>query len=81
MPDGSSLPLETLANVTYGAKQDSGSVFWKDGQRAIAIGLFVPVNQLNVVEFGKKIINKMIKLNKITSLAVNVFFIVSNHCA
>ncbi|MBL4773482.1 MAG: efflux RND transporter permease subunit, partial [Alcanivoracaceae bacterium] len=55
LPDGSSLPLALLANVTYGAKQDASSVFWKDGQRAIALGLFVPVNQLNVVEFGKKI--------------------------
>lgn len=55
LPDGSSLPLETLAGVSYGPKQDAGSVFWLDGQRAIAIGMFVPVNQLNVVEFGKKI--------------------------
>ena len=47
--------MALLANVTYGAKQDASSVFWKDGQRAIALGLFVPVNQLNVVEFGKKI--------------------------
>jgi multidrug efflux pump subunit AcrB len=55
LPDGSSLPLETLAQVHYGPKQDASSVFWQDGQRAIAIGMFVPVNQLNVVEFGKKI--------------------------
>jgi multidrug efflux pump subunit AcrB len=55
MPDGSKLPLSTLAKVTYGAKQDASSVFWLDGQRAIGIGLFVPVNQMNVVEFGEKI--------------------------
>jgi len=62
LPDGSSMPLETLANVTYGAKQDAGSVFWKDGKRAIAIGLFVPVNQLNVVEFGDKIKKVMLDI-------------------
>lgn len=61
-PDGSSMPLDTLANVTYGAKQDAGSVFWKDGNRAIAIGMFVPVNQLNVVEFGVKIKKVMIDI-------------------
>jgi len=55
LPDGTSLPLSTLAEVSYGAKQDASSVFWQDGQRAIAIGLFVPVNQMNVVKFGKKI--------------------------
>lgn len=55
LPDGTSLPLSALAKVSYGAKQDASSVFWQDGQRAIAIGLFVPVNQLNVVKFGKKI--------------------------
>ncbi|MFK8010572.1 MAG: efflux RND transporter permease subunit [Marinicellaceae bacterium] len=55
LPDGSELPLKTLANVTYGAKQDANSVFYEDGHRAIAIGLFVPVNQLNVVQFGEKI--------------------------
>jgi len=62
LPDGSSLPLETLANVTYGAKQDAGSVFWQDGHRAIAIGMFVPVNKLNVVKFGKKIRQYMLDI-------------------
>jgi len=55
LPDGSNLPLSTLAEVTFGAKQDVSSVFWLDGKRGIAIGLFVPVNQLNVVEFGKRL--------------------------
>jgi len=55
LPNGTSLPLSALADVSYGAKQDAGSVFWLDGQRAISIGLFVPVNQLNVVKFGAKI--------------------------
>ena len=55
LPDGSNLPLSVIADVNYGAKQDVSSVFWFDGQRAIGIGLFVPVNQLNVVHFGKKI--------------------------
>lgn len=55
LPDGTSLPLSALADVTYGAKQDATSVFWLDGKRAIGIGLFVPVNQLNVVQFGEKI--------------------------
>ena len=55
LPDGSNLPLSSLANVSYGAKQDAQSVFWYDGQRAIGIGLFVPVNRMNVVKFGEKI--------------------------
>ncbi len=55
LPDGTTLPLQTLADISYGAKEDATSVFWLDGQRAIAIGMFVPVNQLNVVTFGKKI--------------------------
>ncbi|MCF6320108.1 MAG: efflux RND transporter permease subunit, partial [Proteobacteria bacterium] len=64
LPDGSSLPLTTLANVTYGAIADANSVFWLDGQRAIAIGMFVPVNQLNVVKFGKKIKQLMLEMAK-----------------
>ena len=55
LPDGTALPLSVLANVNYGPKAEASSVLWKDGVRAIAIGLFVPVNQLNVVEFGHKI--------------------------
>ncbi|MCB1603800.1 MAG: efflux RND transporter permease subunit [Xanthomonadales bacterium] len=55
LPDGTNLPLELLAKVKYGAKQDVGSVFWKDGKRAIGIGMFIPENQLNVVSFGEKI--------------------------
>ncbi|MCB1587253.1 MAG: efflux RND transporter permease subunit, partial [Xanthomonadales bacterium] len=55
LPDGTNMPLELLAKVKYGAKQDAGSVFWKDGKRAIGIGMFIPENQLNVVTFGEKI--------------------------
>ncbi|VAW32969.1 Acriflavin resistance protein, partial [hydrothermal vent metagenome] len=64
LPDGSSLPLSTLAKVTYGAVADPSSVFWLDGQRAIAVGMFVPVNQLNVVKFGKKIKQIMLDMAK-----------------
>ena len=55
LPDGTTLPLSVLADVNYGPKEEISSVLWKDGKRAIAIGLFVPVNQLNVVKFGHKI--------------------------
>lgn len=64
LPDGSNLPLSVLAKVSYGAKQDASSVFWLDGQRAIGIGLFVPVNQMNVVTLGKKIKKIMADLAK-----------------
>ncbi len=64
LPDGSSLPLATMANVTYGVTADANSVFWLDGQRAIAIGMFVPVNQLNVVKFGEKIKQLMLEIAK-----------------
>lgn len=64
LPDGSSLPLNTLADVRYGAKQEASSVFWLDGQRAIGIGLFVPVNQLNVVKFGSLMKQRMEQLDQ-----------------
>ncbi len=64
LPDGSSLPLSTLAVVNYGAKQDAASTFWLDGQRAIAIGMFVQVNQLNVVEFGERMRLQMVDIAK-----------------
>ncbi len=64
LPDGTTLPLQILAEVKYGAKLDATSVFWLDGKRAIGIGMFVPVNQLNVVAFGKKIRQYMQEMDK-----------------
>ena len=34
LPDGSDLPLSTLAQVSYGPKLDAGSVFWLDGSKS-----------------------------------------------
>ncbi len=62
LPDGSNLPLNLLARVEYQAKEDAATAFWLDGQRAIGLGLFVPVNQLNVVKFGEKIKQLMTKI-------------------
>jgi multidrug efflux pump subunit AcrB len=64
LPNGSSLPLISMAEVNYGAKQDASSVFWLDGQRAIGIGLFVTANQLNVVKFGETIKESMLEIAK-----------------
>ncbi len=64
LPDGSSLPLNVLAEVKYSSKQDVSSSFWLDGKRAVGIGMFVPVNRLNVVKFGKKLKKIMANIAK-----------------
>ena len=51
----SNISLGAATGLQVGDAYGGGIVFWLDGKRGIAIGLFVPVNQLNVVEFGKRL--------------------------
>jgi len=55
LSNGEQLPLSALADVRLEAENVSNSGFWHHGERAIALSLYVPINQLNVVEFGKKL--------------------------
>ncbi|WP_154224490.1 efflux RND transporter permease subunit [Marinicella rhabdoformis] len=53
--NGSQLPLSVLANVRLKGENVSGSGFWHNQQRAIALSIYIPVNQLNVVNFGHEL--------------------------
>lgn len=53
--NGEQLPLSVLADVRLEAENVSNSGFWHDNQRGIALSIYIPVNHLNVVEFGDKL--------------------------
>jgi len=55
LTNGEQLPLSVLADVKLEAENVSNAGFWHHQERAIALSLYVPINQLNVVEFGKEL--------------------------
>ena len=55
LTNGEQLPLSALADVRLEAESVSNSGFWHHGERAIALSLYVPINQLNVVDFGQSL--------------------------
>ncbi len=55
LTNGEQLPLSAIADIKLEAENVSNSGFWHHGERAIALSLYVPINQLNVVEFGKEL--------------------------
>jgi multidrug efflux pump subunit AcrB len=52
LTNGEQLPLSALADIRLEAESVSNSGFWHHGERAIALSLYVPINQLDVVKFG-----------------------------
>lgn len=52
LTNGEQLPLSAIADIKWEAETVSNSGFWHHGERAIALSLYVPINQLNVVNFG-----------------------------
>lgn len=55
LSNGEQLPLSAIAEVLLEAENVSNSGFWHHRERAIALSLYVPINQLNVVEFGESL--------------------------
>ena len=55
LTNGEQLPLSAIADIKLEAENVSNSGFWHHRERAIALSLYVPINELNVVEFGKKL--------------------------
>ncbi len=53
--DGKQLPLSVLADVRLETTSVADSGFWFNQQRGIAMSIYIPVNHLNVVEFGQKL--------------------------
>lgn len=53
--NGEQLPLSAIADVRLEAENVSNSGFWHHRERAIAMSLYVPINQLNVVDFGQEL--------------------------
>ncbi|TDR17469.1 efflux RND transporter permease subunit [Marinicella litoralis] len=65
LTNGEQLPLSMLAEVKLEAENVSNSGFWHHRERAIALALYVPINQLNVVDFGKELRTYMEQIRKI----------------
>lgn len=59
LTNGEQLPLSSIADVKLEAENVSNSGFWHHRERAIALSLYVPINELNVVEFGQTLRNYM----------------------
>ncbi|WP_223788490.1 efflux RND transporter permease subunit [Marinicella meishanensis] len=55
LTNGEQLPLSAIADIKWEAETVSNSGFWHHGERAIALSLYVPINQLNVVDFGDEL--------------------------
>ncbi len=55
LPGGQSVPLSSLADVSYQAEEPAVSAFWSNSERAIALAVYVPVNRMHVVKFGEKL--------------------------
>ena len=55
LANGEQLPLSAIADIKWEAETVSNSGFWHHGERAIALSLYVPINQLNVVDFGSEL--------------------------
>ncbi len=55
LTNGEQLPLSAIADIKLEAENVSNSAFWHHRERAIALSLYVPIDQLNVVEFGQQL--------------------------
>ena len=53
--NGEQLPLSSLADVRIETETVGQSGFWHQGERAVALAIYVPNNRLNVVEFGQQL--------------------------
>ncbi|GAA4819426.1 hypothetical protein GCM10011365_09920 [Marinicella pacifica] len=53
--NGEQLPLSTLADVRIESETVGQSGFWHQGERAVALAVYVPNNRLNVVDFGEQL--------------------------
>lgn len=53
--NGEQLPLSTLADVRIESETVGQSGFWHQGERAVAVAIYVPNNRLNVVKFGQQL--------------------------
>jgi len=53
--NGEQLPLSSLADVRIEAETVGQSGFWHQGERAVALAIYVPNNRLNVVDFGEQL--------------------------
>ncbi|MCB1582814.1 MAG: efflux RND transporter permease subunit [Xanthomonadales bacterium] len=65
LTNGEQLPLSAIADVKLEAENVANSAFWHHGERAIALALYVPINQLNVVEFGEELRTYMSNIRKL----------------
>ncbi|VAW45204.1 Acriflavin resistance protein, partial [hydrothermal vent metagenome] len=55
LTNGEQLPLSAIADIKLEAENVSNSGFWQHRERAIALSLYVPTNELNVVDFGEQL--------------------------
>ena len=63
--NGEQLPLSAIADVRLEAENVSNSGFWHHRERAIAMSLYVPINQLNVVDFGEELREYMDRIRQL----------------
>ena len=52
---GAMLPLSEIADVSLEVEQPATERMWLDGEPTIALGLVIPEDQLNAVEFGSQV--------------------------
>ncbi|MEE4297636.1 MAG: efflux RND transporter permease subunit [Wenzhouxiangella sp.] len=53
--DGALLPLSELADVSLEVDQPASERIWLDGVPSVALGVVIPEDQLNAVEFGEQV--------------------------
>ncbi|MEM7054166.1 MAG: efflux RND transporter permease subunit, partial [Pseudomonadota bacterium] len=52
---GAMLPLSEIADVSLEVEQPATERMWYDGKPTIALGLVIPEDQLNAVQFGREV--------------------------
>lgn len=55
LPDGSLIPLAAIAAVWRGPVEPGQPRTWYDGERAVAVSLFIREGQTDAIEFGKQV--------------------------
>ena len=62
LPDDTHLPLSSIAKILYEPATEASSAFWDGQTRGIAMGVYIPDNIMNVVEFGHSLRGFMDKI-------------------
>lgn len=63
-PDSNILTLSDFTQIRRVTPPNRQESFWINGKRSIGVSIAVPPNQLRVVEFGNRLLNKIDELNK-----------------